>query len=789
MWDEAVGPRVETDTPAGWVPRSYGAVRDGREGDGSFLNFSCFSFIIVAFRTTSAEAIRAKLLTRRAKLEQEGGRQSLATRGARCPQPAPALSAVNRLEVRNSTILDLFGPQLSHRQKLELEAMKQVWFFTVDKVGKPRGGNNNDSYDDDNNNYIPVRKEQLHYRYEVQKMIGEGGQGLVLQCLDHKTKMLVAVKMLSLPWSSSTAARQRTELEVANELQGKASDERYGVIRVLDTFQFRGHNCLVVELLKKSLYDVMSKGSIGRIYVRRLREHTRAILDFLLYAKGRGIVHADIKPDNILLTATGKVRVTDFGCSFYLKHKTKNVGGTLPYMAPELLLGYDVTSAVDMWGLGCTLAEMATGKVLFDSPAIEEHLPCCIEILGMPPKKMVDDAPKRILFFDSEGLPKNLSKQRPPGSLPLHRALQGHHPQLVDFVSRCLQWDPNLRMTPEQALAHSWLQTTTTRATTSRTTTNRATPTTTQATTTTRATTTTASEATSTTIRATTTTATIRATTTTRAIPTTATIRAIPTTATIRAILTSTTIRATTATTTTATIRAIPTNTTIRATTTTIRATTTTRAIPTTTTIQATTTTILVPTPTRATTTSWATPTTATTTPIIYNRPINWATTTIRATTTSWADTTSWATTTISSSGGGTTPVQGSAAAQPRAEPEEKLLSPSSSSPSSSSLLTQTFGERTEVVEVVETQEEDDDNEEEDKEEKEEEEEEGERERGVLAREEDDDNEEEDKEEKEEEEEEGERERGVLARVGRALRSLRSLLSRLLLCGGRPTAE
>ncbi|CAM9236389.1 unnamed protein product, partial [Lampetra planeri] len=44
-----------------------------------------------------------------------------------------------------------------------------------------------------------VRKEQLHYRYEAQKLIGEGGQGLVLQCLDHKTKTLVAVKMLSLP--------------------------------------------------------------------------------------------------------------------------------------------------------------------------------------------------------------------------------------------------------------------------------------------------------------------------------------------------------------------------------------------------------------------------------------------------------------------------------------------------------------------------------------------------------------------------------------------------------------
>ncbi|XP_075913277.1 uncharacterized protein LOC116958612 [Petromyzon marinus] len=125
----------------------------------------------------------------------------------------------------------------------------------------------------------------------------------------------------------------------------------------------------------------MSKGSIGRIYMRRLREYTRAILDFLLYAKGRGIIHGDIKPDNILLTAAGKVRVTDFGWSSYLKHKTQHVCGTLPYMAPELLLGYYVTCAVDMWALGCTVAEMATRKYLFRSRTFTQHLPYCIKCL------------------------------------------------------------------------------------------------------------------------------------------------------------------------------------------------------------------------------------------------------------------------------------------------------------------------------------------------------------------------------------------------------------------------
>ncbi|XP_075913393.1 dual specificity tyrosine-phosphorylation-regulated kinase 2-like [Petromyzon marinus] len=400
----------------------------------------------------------------------------------------------------------------------------------------------------------------------------------------------------------------------------------------------------------------MSKGSIGRIYMRRLREYTRAILDFLLYAKGRGIIHGDIKPDNILLTAAGKVRVTDFGWSSYLKHKTQHVCGTLPYMAPELLLGYYVTGAVDMWALGCTVAEMATRKYLFDSRTFTKHLPYCIKILGMPPKKMVDEAPNKTTYFDPEGLPYNLSKQVAPGSLPLHRALQGQHPQLVDFVRRCLQWDPNLRMTPEQALAHSWLQTTTT--TTTRDTTRRATPTVSEATPTNgtiRATTTTTIRGTSTASEATTSS---KATpTASEANPTTTTIRATTTTT----ILATTTSEATTSSKATPTAsEANPTTTTIRATTTTILATTaseaTTSSKATPTASEANPTTIRATTVTRATTTSEATPTASEATP---------TTTTIRATTTSWADTTNWATITISSSGG-TTPVQGSAAAEPR---------------------------------------------------------------------------------------------------------------------------
>ncbi|CAN0434091.1 unnamed protein product [Lampetra planeri] len=362
-------------------------------------------------------------------------------------------------------IMALFGPHLTHREKLELAAMQEVWYFALYNKSE---GCNNDGYDDQERNYILFRHEHLRYRYEVLKKIGEGGQGQVIQCLDHKRNILVAIKILVSPSSSKQETYQKMELQIALELQGEGSDEDFNVIEVLNRFHFRGHYCIVMELLKESLHEVIRNAGLRRLDMAMVKTYTRGILKFLRHIHSRKIVHADIKPENVLIkdTVTGTVRITDFGTSFFVESQPMNVGGTLEYLAPELLLGYSLTCGVDMWALGCTVAELATGRELFRSNSHEDHLPRCIEILGMPPRYMVNGAPDRTQFFDHRGKMFCPGKKRVPGSFPLHKVLKSDDPEFVEFISSCLRWDPNCRMTPAQALAHNWLRTATTSTTT-----------------------------------------------------------------------------------------------------------------------------------------------------------------------------------------------------------------------------------------------------------------------------------------------------------------------------------
>ncbi|CAM9617196.1 unnamed protein product [Lampetra fluviatilis] len=533
-------------------------------------------------------------------------------------------------------ILALFEPHLTERQKLELTTMNEIWYFTLDdgEEETSRGGIRNHGYDDQEHNYIPVEHEHFNYRFELGRKIGQGGQGVVVQCLDHKTQTLVALKILASPTHFKDEAYQMMELRMSMELQTVRSDVDYNVANVMDIFYFRGHKCIVMELLKKSLHQVLIDMGQWRIDEDDLRSYARGIVRFLAYTKSRGIVHGDIKPGNVLLknNSSSVVRVTDFGFSFFVDQQTSFIGGTLPYMAPEVVLGYPATCAADMWSLGCTVAKLVIRKELFVSDMNNDHVACCIEILGMPPKRMVKKAPRRASFFDPFGKPHWPSRTRLPGSVPLDHVLQGCGAQLVSFVKCCLQWDPKLRMTPDQALAHGWLQSKDTATTPSWDTHSTDTPTTatvtpTKATaipTTTTATPTRAT-ATPTTTTATPTTATATPTTIT-AIPTTTTATPTTTTATptkATATPTMTTATPTKATATPTKATATPTMTTAtptRATATPTKATatpTTTTATPTTTTATHTTTTATptkaTATPTKATAT--ATPTTTTATP------------------------------------------------------------------------------------------------------------------------------------------------------------------------------
>lgn len=134
---------------------------------------------------------------------------------------------------------------------------------------------------------------------------------------------------------------------------------------------------------------------------------------------------------------------------------------------------------IDMWSLGCILAELLTGFPLLPGEDEADQLACIMELLGMPPQKLLDQSKRAKNFISSKGIPRycNCStmadgkvvlsagisrrgKPRgPPASKDLNRSLKScDDPLFLDFIQRCLQWDPEMRLTPSAALRHSWLR-------------------------------------------------------------------------------------------------------------------------------------------------------------------------------------------------------------------------------------------------------------------------------------------------------------------------------------------
>ena len=215
--------------------------------------------------------------------------------------------------------------------------------------------------------------------------------------------------------------------------------------------------------LSINLYEFIRAHNFTGFSLVIIRRFARQMLACLTLLYSKRIIHCDLKPENILLCEARKadVRVIDFGSSCREEEKVYTYIQSRFYRSPEVILGSAYGLGIDMWSFGCILAELWTGYPLFPGENEQEQLACIMEIFGPPDRHLVDKCSRKKLFFDSVGKPRvtvsSKGRRRRPSSKTLQQALKTEDEAFVDFVARCLRWDPERRMKPRDAIAHSFV--------------------------------------------------------------------------------------------------------------------------------------------------------------------------------------------------------------------------------------------------------------------------------------------------------------------------------------------
>ncbi|CAG5107131.1 Oidioi.mRNA.OKI2018_I69.chr1.g3161.t1.cds [Oikopleura dioica] len=375
------------------------------------------------------------------------------------------LSKVSRLSPR--TVLATNNTYLTSYEEEEIKDYPSIYFFGKDskKLEGVKGLAHNHGYDDDSGSYLKVLHDHLAYRYEVLEVIGKGSFGSVVKAMDHKTNSLVAVKIIR---NKARFHKQgMIEVKILDALRQKDRDKKLNVIHMIEHFTFRNHLCITFELLGMNLYELIKKHSFQGFSLSVVRRIAIAILRCLRALFEERIIHCDLKPENILIYPKGKegqngIKVIDFGSSCYENERIYTYIQSRFYRAPEVILGLPYSMSIDMWSLGCILAELYTGLPIFPGENEHEQIACIMEVFSTPPPDLLEKATRRKVFFDSKGQPRSLvnsrGKKRKPNSKSLAYMMGTEDKDFLDFLSNCFTWSADCRMKPFQATEHEWIR-------------------------------------------------------------------------------------------------------------------------------------------------------------------------------------------------------------------------------------------------------------------------------------------------------------------------------------------
>ena len=384
--------------------------------------------------------------------------------------PSEAKTTNNNSIIDNNSISVVAPPnqltdQLSSFEHDEVRSYSRIYYASdvtskiENNIDQPNFG-----FDNIHGEYIVCKNDQVAYRYQFLDILGRGSFGYVYKCQDHKSGGQVAMKIIRNRENFRKQAEIESKiLQTLKDFKETNADSLCATITLLDSFEFRRHLFLVFPVLGLNLYEYVKQKQQG-LSMTIVRSVAIQLIESLVHFRALGIIHCDLKLENILLEdeKTNRIAIIDFGSSCFADATMYSYIQSRFYRAPEVILGLQYSYEIDLWSVGCILPELRSATAAFPGDSEVDQLACIAEVLGNVPRGMIESC-KRKDLINADGtikiVPNKSNELRTIGSKKINDLINARTKDkpFVDFIERCLRWDPLERIEVSDALQHPWL--------------------------------------------------------------------------------------------------------------------------------------------------------------------------------------------------------------------------------------------------------------------------------------------------------------------------------------------